>query len=56
MKKPSESLRPGPLRFLAKMSLDPATIIFTIVVGLAQGIARAVIEWREKKKKSKPKK
>lgn len=54
--KPSDSLNPGPLRFLARMSLDPLSIIFTVVAGIAQGVTKAVLEWRERRKAAKAQK
>lgn len=56
--RPSESirsLRPGAgiSRFVVKGLLDPQFIIVAIVSGIFEGITKAVLEWRDKRKKER---
>lgn len=51
--RPSESLRPGMPRFLATLMVDPMFLIVRLVVAVAEGITKAILESREKRKQKK---
>lgn len=49
------SIRPnaGISRFVVKGLLDPQFIIIAIVSGMFEGITKAILEWREKRRKER---